>query len=185
LKLSSLDRRSVINKDGQPLSLRTSCQHADDDYELRRHVIASGVIHYKFECQVCGRRGSAIPKNDPIRTGLTSDPPYTDPDLQARYWKEVEEANARARQERQEDWWEQYNQYLESPEWRSKRDLVLARDNNRCQARMDGCTRVADHVHHLTYNHLFNEPLFELVAVCRSCHNRLHGRQVTIMGRAA
>lgn len=181
MKLSSIDRRTVINKDGYPLSLRTNCQHADSDYELRRHVIANGTTQYKFECQVCGRRGNAISRNDPIRTRLDAEPPFTDPGLQERYWRGIE----KTKQQERDEWWDQYNQYLESPEWHSKRELVLARDHNRCQARMDGCTRAAEHVHHLTYEHLFDEPLFELVSVCRSCHNRLHGQQLTIMGEAA
>lgn len=27
------------------------------------------------------------------------------------------------------------------------------------------------HVHHLTYAHVFNEPCFELRAVCHGCHD--------------
>ena len=178
IRLSSLDRRTVTNKDGYELSLRSGCEHDDSDYELRRHVIASGVTQYKFECQVCGRRGNAISKHDPIRTNLKSEPPFTDPELQERYWRNV----AIARQSELDSWRDEYNQYLESPEWHAKRELVLARDWHECQAKLDGCTKAAEHVHHLTYEHLFNEPLFELVAVCRSCHDQIHGKRVTLMG---
>jgi 5-methylcytosine-specific restriction endonuclease McrA len=38
---------------------------------------------------------------------------------------------------------------------------------------MDGCQSRATQVHHLTYRHLGNEPLFELMAICRDCHEQL------------
>ena len=31
-------------------------------------------------------------------------------------------------------------------------------------------------VHHITYAHVFDEPLFDLRAVCRPCHERLTAR---------
>ena len=34
----------------------------------------------------------------------------------------------------------------------------------------------ATQVHHLTYQHVFAEFAFELVAVCDECHARLHPR---------
>jgi hypothetical protein len=39
--------------------------------------------------------------------------------------------------------------------------VVLARDERRCQARLDGCSILCTQVHHLSYKHQFNEPLFE------------------------
>ena len=63
-----------------------------------------------------------------------------------------------------------YAVYLESPEWKEKRKLVMKRDRNRCQSCLaDDATEV----HHITYRHLFNEPLFDLVAVCRACHQSI------------
>ncbi len=32
----------------------------------------------------------------------------------------------------------------------------------------------AEDVHHLTYARLYDEMLFDLIAVCRDCHERLH-----------
>lgn len=71
---------------------------------------------------------------------------------------------------KQEEWWAKYNAYLCSPEWRARRASVLKRDGGMCQACLE---RQAGEVHHLTYDHVFNEPLFDLVAVCKSCHDRL------------
>lgn len=51
---------------------------------------------------------------------------------------------------------------------------MLTRDNYLCQ----GCrVRRATQVHHLTYDHVGNEFLFELVAICETCHTRLHDKQ--------
>lgn len=69
------------------------------------------------------------------------------------------------------EWWERYNEYLLSDQWKSIRAKVLARANNTCE----GCgDRPAAQVHHLTYDHVFDEFLFELVAVCDRCHTRIH-----------
>lgn len=65
---------------------------------------------------------------------------------------------------------EKYNQYLNGNTWKDKRHRVLKRDDYLCQA----CLRNnATEVHHKTYKHVFNEPLFELVAVCKSCHEKI------------
>jgi 5-methylcytosine-specific restriction endonuclease McrA len=66
---------------------------------------------------------------------------------------------------------ERYQNYLQTPQWRLKRRLVLERSEGRCE----GCRAcAATEVHHLTYKHVFNELLFELVALCRECHERAH-----------
>lgn len=65
-----------------------------------------------------------------------------------------------------------YQDYLQSPAWKDLRALVLLRSNGRCE----GCgRRRAQDIHHLSYAHLYDEFLFELVAVCRRCHERWHG----------
>lgn len=66
---------------------------------------------------------------------------------------------------------EDYAEYLKSEEWALRRDLVMARAKNRCE----GCgLRAASEVHHLTYEHVTQEFLFELVALCGDCHERAH-----------
>jgi len=87
------------------------------------------------------------------------------------------EENARASAEidrKNNEWWTWYNAYLQTTEWRMRRQAVLTRDNYLCQ----GCrVRRATQVHHLTYDHVGNEFLFELVAICETCHTRLHDKQ--------
>jgi len=63
-----------------------------------------------------------------------------------------------------------YEDYLRSPEWRAKCDLVFERDGYRCAT----CGSEHDlEVHHKTYKHLFNEPLEDLITLCKECHDAI------------
>jgi len=66
---------------------------------------------------------------------------------------------------------DKYHAYLKTKDWFSKRIKVLKRDNFICQACLEN---KATQVHHLTYDRVFNEPLFDLVSVCDPCHNSIH-----------
>jgi 5-methylcytosine-specific restriction endonuclease McrA len=51
------------------------------------------------------------------------------------------------------------------------RNRVIKRDGGLCR----GCSEApATQVHHLTYEHIGNEFDWELVAICRRCHQRYH-----------
>jgi len=66
---------------------------------------------------------------------------------------------------------EKYAAYLASDLWTRRRNKVM----DRCGGVCEGCmTNKATDVHHLTYRHVYNEFAFELVALCRSCHERAH-----------
>jgi 5-methylcytosine-specific restriction endonuclease McrA len=68
------------------------------------------------------------------------------------------------------DWQDRYDFYKRTIEWQQRRKLVLKRCHGICEA----CgIRTATEVHHLTYRHVFSEPLFDLVGVCRECHEAL------------
>ncbi len=69
------------------------------------------------------------------------------------------------------EWWARYHEHIESAKWKAIREKVLARDCYTCR----GCgTKRAQQVNHLTYDHLGNELLFELVAICVDCHRIIH-----------
>lgn len=66
---------------------------------------------------------------------------------------------------------EAYDDYLRSDAWKRRAAKIL----NRAQGICEGClTNPASEVHHLTYAHLGREFAFELVALCRACHARIH-----------
>ena len=64
--------------------------------------------------------------------------------------------------------WVIYTEYIESGKWQDKRSEVLARDNNRCV-----CGNPATDVHHKTYTNFGDEPISDLIALCRDCHTAI------------
>jgi 5-methylcytosine-specific restriction endonuclease McrA len=69
--------------------------------------------------------------------------------------------------------WKQYHEfYLKSDQWQKIKQKRLHLDKNTCQM----CnTKKNLHVHHLTYQNAGAENIADLLTVCNSCHNRLHG----------
>ena len=63
-----------------------------------------------------------------------------------------------------------YQMYLNSDEWKKKRDFVLSRDNHICQF----CGAEATEVHHLSYERKYNEAHYDLISICRPCHELIH-----------
>ena len=90
-------------------------------------------------------------------------------------WEERRAQQAAERERESQEWWDWYNSYLKTPAWALRRSLVM----DRCHGRCEGCRQAsAFHVHHLTYEHAGNELLFELVALCRDCHQIAHPHKV-------
>jgi 5-methylcytosine-specific restriction endonuclease McrA len=66
-----------------------------------------------------------------------------------------------------------YKEYLQSDAWKAKRKAVLIRDQLRCQL----CGHEKNlHVHHVTYDRIYNEDLEDLITLCSDCHSTLHGK---------
>jgi len=88
-----------------------------------------------------------------------------------RAWAARCEEWQRGRDEEAEQWWTKYSDYLQTDEWRHRRALVMGRAGGVCE----GCQeRRATQVHHLTYKHVTEEFLWQLVAICDVCHRRIH-----------
>lgn len=140
------------------------CQH--EMTELRKRVVARGVIHHVRQCLVCGDSVGSAQKQHP-----SIQPPPFDEDLhtlvqneRSNYWRDRQEAV-------RTEWFKGYSEYLASDQWKQRRAKVLRRANNICE----GCaTRPATQVHHLTYDRVQHEMLFDLVAVCDECHEFIH-----------
>lgn len=144
-----------------------NCNHPET--LVRKKLMVNGKPQYVQQCLRCGQNTGAV-KKDTIGIKILS--------LEAFDESLWEAWNAR-RLKRLEDlrgqenalWWQRYEEVLASPEWQERRRKVMERDHRLCQACRE---RPAVQVHHLTYKHLGQEPLFELVAVCTPCHERLH-----------
>lgn len=142
------------------------CAHPNK--ELGQLHCDDGRVMVKEWCPDCGKKFLAVKRPDNWETL-----PVIDRELNYRLWAAECDARLADKEARRAEWWEWYNGYLKSPQWAAKRADVLSRDNYMCH----GCGhREATQVHHLTYEHAGNEFLFELVSVCRTCHERLHPR---------
>ncbi len=145
---------------------------------LTRRVLGSSVETVWEQCPACGVGIKAVKKATLSAARIAALPVY-DVDLQDRRYRERFEARQQAREtaraESDQAWRQQYEMHLLSDAWRVLRQRVMARDGGVCQ----GCgVRPASDAHHLTYDHLGDEFLFELIALCRTCHERLHGHRI-------
>lgn len=66
-----------------------------------------------------------------------------------------------------------YEEYLQTPEWKQKREKVLARDEHRCRV-CDSDEKLQ--VHHRTYARRGGEDLNDLTTLCGPCHEHFHER---------
>jgi hypothetical protein len=64
-----------------------------------------------------------------------------------------------------------YAEYLRTPEWKARRSRVLIRAGHKCEV-CNANGRLE--VHHRTYDRYTQELLNDLIALCRSCHQRHH-----------
>lgn len=64
-----------------------------------------------------------------------------------------------------------YFEYLKTDHWQAKRLEKLVSVSYRCE---ECGRRRATCVHHLSYDNLGNEPLSDLLGLCKWCHEELH-----------
>lgn len=146
------------------------CAHERTDF--RRYQIANGALTLRRQCVNCGELVGSALKRDSVPNFDAL--PMVDEVARQRAserWRESGNRYAERREEIDRAFWEYYQDYITSNEWRAKRDRVLRRANGVCE----GCgLHRPEHVHHQTYQNLGAEFLFELVAICRDCHQRIH-----------
>ena len=137
---------------------------------IARRTLSDGRNQYGAWCQGCGKWRAVATNHVPVFGTIVK----YDPDLHHDFWEQQSKVLDAERKSRTAEWWEKYNEYLQSDKWKYKRKRVLKRDCNLCQACL---IRNATQVHHLTYAHVFDEPLFDLVSICDVCHEVLHGNK--------
>ncbi len=146
---------------------------------MRREILG-GRVRAELQCQRCGSCWRAVKQAGIVLSEL----PAIDPDIEGR-WRASREELTRQRQDEIEDrrtaesreWWAAYDRYRTTPKWADLRARTLSRAGYKCE----GCGQArATQAHHLTYAHVGDEMLFDLIAICEPCHER-----VTAMDRAA
>jgi 5-methylcytosine-specific restriction endonuclease McrA len=74
-------------------------------------------------------------------------------------------------------WKDEYDAYIASPDWASKREQRLKIDNYICS----DCGNVEKlQVHHKTYIRLKHELMDDLITLCDGCHTKRHWPFLTI-----
>lgn len=146
------------------------CPH--EQTEFRRLPIANGRWQLRKQCQDCGELIGGAVKRETVKDCASL--PLVDENLRNardRQWQERRDYREQCEAESHEAFWRYYADYITSAEWQQKRSLVLRRAKGICE----GCgLKSPEHVHHQTYEHLGDEFLFELVAICRECHQKIH-----------
>lgn len=161
---------------------QAECQHPITT--PHRVPVANGSMQVRTCCVDCGARvGAALSQKD--KAWVESLP--WQPEENSATYKSRRDAEQRAilldlarRQYAERGrFTKSYSEYMESGAWRAKRALVLKRCGNICE----GCgVEKATEVHHDTYRHLFNEFLFELLGLCRACHERISAERRVELG---
>lgn len=157
-----------------------TCQHPSARYVYR--IYSNNVKHYGKQCLKCGEWKNMAKRKIP-RSKLSNLPEYNSElrdkwqkDAQAAReleWQEKQALWAKERQAKDDAWWKEYTAYLKTIDWHDRRHKALERDNNLCQA----CLEMrATQVHHTTYKHGFDAPIFALVSICDDCHDKIHDR---------
>lgn len=157
-----------LDKCGQVLN----CLHVKQ--EVRRYVDAGGASHMKRQCVACGISvGSSIAKAIAPKDVPDWDTCLRDR-VEAKYCKDREDIiqkHIALQKRRESSWHKRYSEHLRSPEWAEIRRRVFRRSAGVCE----GCgSAEAKEVHHISYDNMGMEFLFQLVAVCSKCHDRLH-----------
>lgn len=150
------------------------CQH--ERTEVRKRMQVNGVTA-GHQCLKCGKKVKHVYIRDVNLNML----PLWNTVLEEAYRKQVnefyrkrQEAYERGQAQQQIEWRRFYEQHLLSDKWKQLRRKVFARCNGVCE----GCgERQAVQVHHLNYKRLGNEMLFDLAAVCMTCHEICHPRE--------
>jgi 5-methylcytosine-specific restriction endonuclease McrA len=166
------------------------CRNSDPQvYELE---LSNGTINYRFVCNNCHDNTKSIKKDLALSIGIFAKAKLSDINelkyknyqynLYSEFHKLKQELISIVIEKRNEEFekkriehTEKYHEYLRTEKWKGKREKVLKRDNNLCQACL---INKATEVHHKTYEKIFDEPLFDLVSLCHPCHSKLHDKTI-------
>lgn len=111
--------------------------------------------------------------------------PMSQPDYYTNLWAEQDRQRQKAQEAYEQRLKERehrydYQEYLNSPEWKAKRRQRLALDKYTCRLCGSGKNL---HVHHISYKNLGKpEELDDLITLCDKCHARVHERDLNNIG---
>ncbi len=159
----------------QQMEIRMPCHHARA-IPHRKFKAPSLQPYYKLQCPECGASLSSQLKYTIVQgyRDAGHEIPDWNGDLHATWVTQRSAAREAIRKSFAWDhagWWDRYEKYLFSNEWRIIRERILRRDDHVCR---ECHHRPATQVHHLTYERAGHESDDDLIAICRPCHQQIH-----------
>ena len=149
--------------------LRIQCNHSST--ELRKRWGGKRFTYY-LQCLRCGNPVKRIAIKDIADVNTLLD---FDEELRRNFHSTAiscaNDLRAKLEEREKKEWDRWYENYLQSPQWLEKKRLVLKRNNFICEGCLKNKAKV---IHHLSYEHVGDELLFELVALCDECHKKAH-----------
>ena len=164
---------------GSHLEREIGCMYEDHEYTDHVWTTVDNRKVVSSICKFCGHKRPGGLKSSKEKDKLpNADKLLARYDLLEKqsyelYAKKRDAYSDKVREIQKAKWRDFYGDYISSAEWLNKRQLVLKRDNNICQACL---INKAEEVHHKTYDNLGNEFMFELISVCKKCHDRIHNK---------
>jgi hypothetical protein len=135
---------------------------------VRRRTIVDGRTTYVSQCIECGHTSSPISAKVALLQDAT--PGTYDPQLQVLRRAAKSAEYLRTYLALRPALAAEYHAYLDSPQWRRRRNEAVQRASGKCEI----CDQSSTEVHHLNYQRVGAELPHDLLAVCRACHELIH-----------
>jgi len=177
---SEYERLSELREKSEELNaqIHAECPHTHGVWRYRLH--SNGTKHYGRQCLQCGQL--ILVKKSLITVPL-EDIPEIDKEIQVKHKKLqdglykhksnvdnlIYQIEAKINRETN------LAEYYSSESWATKRKYRLRLNQKLFNGLCEICfSAPATHVHHFTYDRLHREYIFDLGAICESCHKEQH-----------
>jgi 5-methylcytosine-specific restriction endonuclease McrA len=152
---------------------RYACPHSKTILRNKPDKIGRPMIAH--QCLRCGSKVGAYQPSSSYSKAEQQNLPIWDRELEKSYssgkYKEMARLWQAEQDKEKADWRRRYEAHLQSAKWKALREKVIERAKGYCE----GCGHnKATQAHHLSYERMGEEMLFDLVAVCDDCHLRIH-----------
>jgi len=143
----------------------------DHDQQWVKFKRENGTLTLRKQCFSCGQLSSDFKKSCVENFDSL---PFFMPEIRSFIYDYKNNLSRELGTIKNDEAWDEYMDYLKSDKWLNKRSLVLKRDNYLCQACLEN---KAFQVHHLTYENIYDEPMFDLISVCVPCHEKIETKK--------
>lgn len=144
---------------------KPKCNNHNLEFVL--YIIRNGHKRLIKQCLSCGEKDGHNCKLNSVKN-INSIPLFS-LNLWNNY-KDNQSLNRRLYYESKSERFEEYVKYINSEKWQILRQEVIKEYDGKCFF----CWEKGTDVHHKTYANFGNEPLSDLVLLCRKCHDEEH-----------